>query len=99
MIACMQFGQIEVHCSLNGYAWIQWLGMAGSPYSDSKVHTLNLSFLTQAFKILSLRTSVLMEMSLDGNQFPQPILRYAFWYSPYIFSQNPVKSAFKSFRT
>ena len=27
--------KIEVHRSLNGYAWIQWLGIASSSYSDS----------------------------------------------------------------
>jgi len=50
--------------SLNGYAWIQWLGIASSPYSDSYLHTLKLSFLNVSFQ-----DSLSSNFTLDGNQF------------------------------
>jgi len=39
MVECMQFRGIEVHRSVDGYAWIPWLRIAGSPDSDSKLHS------------------------------------------------------------
>jgi len=50
MVACMQFRGLEVHQSWNGYAWIQWLRIAGSPYSDSLLHSLQLSSHNSSFE-------------------------------------------------
>ena len=64
IIACMQFLGIEVHQRLNGYAWIQWQGIAGSPYSDGKLHSLKLSFLNSSFQ-----DSLYFNFTHDGNRF------------------------------
>jgi len=42
--------EIEVHQSLNGYAWIQWLGIAILPYSDIELHSSKLSILNVSFQ-------------------------------------------------
>jgi hypothetical protein len=42
--------EIEVHQGLNGCASIEWLGIANSPYSVSKLHFLKLSFLKVSFQ-------------------------------------------------
>jgi len=62
VIEYMEFRGIEVHRSLNSYVSIQQRGIAGSPYSGSWLHSVNLSFKTQACRFLSLWTILLMEI-------------------------------------
>jgi len=42
--------EIKVYWSLNGYAWIQWLGIASLSYSDSELHSSKLTFLNVSFQ-------------------------------------------------
>ena len=54
--------EIDVHQCLIGYAWIQWLAIASSPYSDSYFHSSKLSCLDVRF-----HDSVTSNFTLDGN--------------------------------
>jgi len=69
--------EIEVHWSLHGYAWIECLGIASSPYSPYSESELHSSMLYSVN--VSFQDFLSSNFTLDGNWFPWSIFRYEFW--------------------
>ena len=93
-IASMQFRGIEVHQSLNGAAWIQCLGMAGSPYIYSELNSLTLSFLNWR-----IQHSLPSNCAVHLYWFPQSIFWYRIWRPEHSFVQNLVICMLNALRT
>jgi hypothetical protein len=73
--------EIEVHRSMNGESWIQWLGIGISPYSDSKLRSAKPSFLN-----LSFQDCHTLNSTLDGNHFTKCIFYYTYRQPKYTIS-------------